>query len=319
MRRPVRTTATSDIKVGHYAVAFLDLLDQKDAMRKMTAAYTEAFRNDPGAFNRAEKNTVWNEAMDRLRQTVRDSAMAIESFVNWYDYVTVPTEGAREDLLQSLPPDKREIVDSTTRTSVHRFRLPDGLILFMEIHPSPQHSPMVALLNLLSTCCQLILVQLADGHPLRGGIDVGIGATVQHQSGDLHIYGPALVSAYELECDTACYPRIAVGQGVPSCLDAFLQLTSEAPPIAVQRNAAKQAKELLFEDSNGILMLDFLGKGFRSADPEGLNSEDIRKARDFVAGEVLRWSADPSDKGKKLHKRYLELAEYFQRRMYLWM
>lgn len=119
---------------------------------------------------------------------------------------------------------------------------------------------------------------------------------------------------------TSCDKRCATAPwlSLTGCLDAFLQLKSDAPAVAFQRNAAKQAKDLLFEDSNGTLMLDFLGRGFRSADPEGLNSADIRKARDFVAGEVLRWSADQSDEGPKLHKRYLELAEYFGRRMYLW-
>jgi len=318
MRGPLRTTVTSDIKVGHFAVAFLDLLDQKDQMRKMTDAYVEAFQSDPGAFNPEEKNVRWNAAMERLRQTVRDSAGAVEAFVGWYDYVATSTERAREDLLRSLPGDQRSIVEAGTREKVYRFRLPDGLVLFMEIRPSPEHSPMVALLNLLSTCCQLTLVQLAEGHPFRGGIDVGIGATVRNQTGETHIYGPALVGAYELECKTASYPRVAIGRGLVRCLDDFLQLKAEAPAVAIQRNAAKQTKDLLFTDASGVLMLDFLGKGFRSADPERLNGEDIRKARDFVAAEVLRWSADSSDKGRKLHGRYLELADYFQRRMYLW-
>ena len=176
MRGPQRTTVTSDIKVGHFAVAFLDLLGQKDQMRRMTDAYVEALESDPGAFNPEEKNVRWNAAMKRLRQTVRDSDGAVESFVVWYDYVATSTERAREDLLRSLPSDQRSIVEAGTREKVYRFRLPDGLVLFMEIRPSPKHSPMVELLNLLSTGCQLILVQLAEGHPFRGGIDVGIGA-----------------------------------------------------------------------------------------------------------------------------------------------
>jgi len=177
---------------------------------------------------------------------------------------------------------------------------------------------MVALLNLVRSCGYLALLQMANGQPFRGGIDVGVGAEVSRRGGEVDIYGPALVRAYELESKTARYPRIAVGQGLPQTLSAVLAHEEDHTVSEIQKNAAGAIQEMLFQAPDGVLMLDFLGKAFKTRGAGSMDGQTVRKAHDFVAAQTQRWSADTSKEGLKLYGRYRELATYFERRMYLW-
>jgi hypothetical protein len=159
---------------------------------------------------------------------------------------------------------------------------------------------------------------MANGHPLRGGIDVGIAAEVQRQDGGRDIYGPAFINAYDLESKKAEHARIVIGEGLIGTVNEFARNKSEATLFQHQRHVARQIHNLLTVAPDGAIMIDFLGKAFRRDDTGSVAIEDVRKAHDFVKGEWHRWAADPSEKGRKLFERYSRLAEYFETRLSLW-
>src|SRR5207244_7206404 len=65
----------------------------------------------------------------------------------------------------------------------------------------------VTVFSALSAACVVMLTALANKHPLRGGIDVGLAAEI----GPGEIYGTALERAYLLEDRVAKYPRLVIG------------------------------------------------------------------------------------------------------------
>jgi len=318
MDRSPRTELKWEIKTGLYAVAFLDLLGKRDAMREMTAVYEQAFRADPKSFSSGEKNDRWTEPLSKLREAIRGTAIAIESFFGLHGHIAACSEQARQEFIQSLPPSKRDEADANSSAKIHHTRLSDGLVLFMQNKPTGEHSPMVALYNLISTCAYLAVLQMADGHPLRGGIDVGIAAEVQRQSGDSDIYGPAFINAYDLESKKAEYARIVIGDGLISSVNEFAQNKLEAPLFKVQRHVARQIHDLLVVAPDGAMMIDFLGKAFRKDSPGAIERDDVRQAHNFVKQEWHRWAGDSSEKGRKLFERYSRLEEYFEARLSLW-
>jgi len=135
---PVGTHREWDVKVGFYAVAFLDLLGQKDAMKQISVAFEEAFRQNPGAIDMNDGG-VWTATSLKLREAVSRSAIAIESFFGLYDHLRACSENQRKDLLGTIRPDKKAEADSATRMTIHQSRLSDGLVLFMRIRPDPEY------------------------------------------------------------------------------------------------------------------------------------------------------------------------------------
>src|SRR5664279_2428132 len=95
----VRTELNWEIKPGSYAVAFLDLLGKRDAMKEITDVYTQAFQSDPKAFNTDDKVSSWTEPLLKLRDVIRSTAIAIEDFFGLYEHLAACTEKARQEYI----------------------------------------------------------------------------------------------------------------------------------------------------------------------------------------------------------------------------
>src|SRR5208282_4925267 len=78
--------------------------------------------------------------------------------------------------------------------------------------------PIISVCSVLSAAAVVMLMSLANKHPLRGGIDVGLATDI----GPQEIYGAALGSAYRLESEEAGYPRIVIGDELWRCFSAAL-------------------------------------------------------------------------------------------------
>jgi hypothetical protein len=313
----VVTPAKWDVKVGLYAVAFLDLLGQRKAMKKISATFEEAFRKSPGLIDMNDGGT-FEPAVIELRERVSKTALAIERFFASYEHLRACSKSEYEKFLATIKPEMRASIDAATRPTIHFSRLSDGLVLFMRIRSDAGRPAMGALLSLVNECASLFLDQIAEGNPVRGGIDVGVGADVTRLTGDIEIYGPAFLSAYELESETAKYPRIAVGQGLLDLLKEVTEDQTSGLVGQIEKKAGRLIAERLYRSpDDSVMMIDVLGKSF-TKNPLGMDRETVAQARSFVAGQVKQWAADPSEEGRELHGRYLKLTDYFDRRMYLW-
>ena len=97
------------------------------------------------------------------------------------------------------------------------------------------------------------------------------------------IYGPALSRAYALESKIANYPRVVVGEELIKYLNLIRTLNKNSGLSAndrVNALAAEKSIELLTEDDDGYIIVDYLGSYIRNVFPK----EIVGKAYDFITG-----------------------------------
>lgn len=307
-------------ELGHYAVAFLDLLGQREAMRSISDAY-RGFVERAAELGDVQLMTSPDDESRkaRLEKAVRDSAVAVQEFFTRFRFFMERSEKGRQRLLEKAPQHLREKVDRASRTEFRHRRYSDGLMVSVRLAPHEDHAPMTAVWMLVSLCGHLALEQLAVGQPIRGGLDIGVGVTVSadfDREAQDHLLGPVVVGAYELESDFAKWPRIAVGDEVRT----YLEKATIAPTEHVGDGGQQLARKLLntlFMNEDGSTMIDFLGKSFRDVCGPA-SAENVLSANRFVLAERDRWRAVDDEQGRKLADRYATLARYFERRLHLW-
>ncbi|QEE28175.1 hypothetical protein FTW19_09315 [Terriglobus albidus] len=175
---------------------------------------------------------------------------------------------------------------------------------------------MITIVSALSAAASVMGVSLASGHPLRGGIDVGLATEI----GPQEIYGTALESAYRLESEEAGYPRILVGEGLWRFLNsAHANFRTQATPESKTITAIiEKALKLIAIDSDGKKILDYLGPFIveNAAGSEGKFKEiQLKPIYEFALAEQERINKgnDP-----KLIVRYEALRHYIESRLPLW-
>ena len=174
--------------------------------------------------------------------------------------------------------------------------------------------PIVSVFSALSAAATVMLNSLANRHPLRGGIDVGVAA----EMGPTEIYGSALERAYLLECKEAEYPRIVIGDELCRYLDAALinfqgQSTPEARSITA---IIVKMKGWIAIDCDGKKILDYLGPAMaelgRSGDERG---KAVKPIYEFVLTEQKQIN---EANNLKLIPRYQAFRHYVESRLHLW-
>jgi hypothetical protein len=175
------------------------------------------------------------------------------------------------------------------------------MLLACPLVPEDDNVPLRGVYEIILTCASMMLAQLAAGHPIRGGIDVGTGIEI-----DGELFGAALVKAYEIESSRAAYPRIVVG------LDfvRMLRSTQEQQPLNVQaqfeRALATQLLRSLKEDRDGEFIVDYLGSGVREVLGER-HKEFLPQIREFAERTRGKYR---EEKNEKLFGRYSQLVQY---------
>ena len=156
-----------------------------------------------------------------------------------------------------------------------------------------------------------MLTSLASKHALRGGVDVGLATEIA--AGE--IYGTALERAYLLECQSAQYPRILVGDELWKYLSAALvRFEADAAPEArIVKAIVQKIIQLISTDTDGKRILDYLGPVLKELMKPGDVKIMVQPAYDFVVAEQERFS---SMADKKLGERYALLRRYFESRLH---
>lgn len=173
----------------------------------------------------------------------------------------------------------------------------------------------VTVFSALSAAAVVMLISLANKHPLRGGIDVGLATEI----GPHEIYGAALGNAYLLECQEAGYPRIVIGEELWGYFDAALaNFRTQTTPVAQSIAAIMERMiGLIATDTDGKRILDYLGQTMsQHAGPGGHHSDYLLKpAYEFVLAEQKRVVAAGNP---KLTARYEAFRSYVESRLPLW-
>jgi len=175
---------------------------------------------------------------------------------------------------------------------------------------SSQCTQMNSVFAMMLAACGMHLFSLSVQKATRGGIDIGLGTRLE--TGEP--YGAALVRAVRLEQHAAEYPRIVAGH---SLLD-YLKTVREPPLLAqMAKQVAERAQSLVFEDTDGLNALDFMGAEVRNASEptNAIDTAAIARALDFVSKEITRFASEDCP---KLLTRYQSLKRYMDSRTHIW-
>ena len=266
---------------GPYVVGVFDLLGQRCKLRAMPFPPRSAHETD--ALLRKLDETI--KAVAWLRQLFQQAPVA---------------RTQRDDLDDPRP---RRILS---------WSLSDACALAVPVAVDPSLGP-PAVVRGMADVCRLFdvaavawVASMAGGHPLRGGVELGTGATMP--GGD--VYGHALVAAHELECQAAKSPRIVVGETLVAVLKHF---SSHSHQNSYAERAAEYARNccsLLRKECDGekvLTVLDPLGS-WLTVRPDAVTRKVFSAAHKHVKTELKHHA---QNKNEKLVSRYTDLLSYF--------
>lgn len=280
--------------LGYYLVLFLDVLGQREKLRKLTDLPTsEEERKRVGA---------------TLRDTVGTVNILRDCFTTYFRGFERKVEFGK-----GLSEEQRRTLHGMRRLEVRHYGFSDSIIVFVPLKNTNEHcTPMNGVYCSILAACSVMTLALTDGIPFRGGVDVGLGIEMTKSE----IYGPALERAHFLESCKARYPRIAVGDEL---LNYLRIVHGQSPSTVFGRSAvilAGACLSAIFQDSDGCFALDYFGSTFQEhVAKNALRPEFVRKALDFADGERKKWTAAGNN---ELADRYGRLLAYLRSRSQIW-
>ena len=272
----------SQLYFANYAVAFLDLLGQRDAMSDENLL--PAFTTD------AEKNEFTVRAK-RIIGSIGVLQKRARELEQGYKSITF------EDLKVALPNEYAVEIDAFNAPQLQTQYWSDGLVLFSALKGNQPLLGLSVLYQLIAKSGAICYMGLASGEPIRGGIEIAWG--VELNKGE--IYGPAVARAYELESSVACLPRIVIGENAISFLDA----ASQFPDSAFVRATAQSITSQVLRDEKGTYLVHYLSRP-NNDDAAAPHREVYPRALAYIDSQLQK-----HDVGTKLHVRYSELRDYF--------
>ena len=278
----------------NYVVLFLDILGQKEEIFR--------FRLVPDNKTEAERVVLGTAGLVR---ELRDRAIEV-----------LKTDRDSE-FMKSLPQDKQAELKKATHSEARVSQtLSDALVISTPIG-TDKHNFTTAANGIwwaLVTSSWVQLTAPAQGHAIRGGMDVGWGVVLDGSE----VYGAALASAYQLESSRAEYPRVVCGSVLRDFLDVVINAKSVSTFAAVAAYFAEYSKRFMYRDDDGLFAVDFLGEAFHEGAPRMMPdiNETVESAFEFVRSECDRFTTHGPD---KLAKRYQRLEKYMQSRRDIWL
>lgn len=283
-----------DIDIGYYAVGFLDVLGQQECLRSLRSLPDKSDEKQMKSFIRDLKGTYG---------VVTGMRRMFEGFFKSFS--------KRTSDISKLTAEQRKIYKKLTSNPIQIKSFSDAIIVFVSLRTDKVKLPTRGVWGIMAAAASTALLSLAHGHPIRGGIDIGLGMEIEKGE----IYGPSLSRAYTLESKIAQYPRIVVGK---QCID-YLQMTASLKPNDVYSQAgaisAKQCLNLLTIDDDGCPIIDFLGDYFWQSMGNAIEKEIVEKAYQNIIQFSERFS---NDNDTKKAFRYTLLRGYFEHRLARW-
>jgi hypothetical protein len=277
--------------VAHnYCVAFIDLLGQRDALRGQGLLTPLESEEQRQAFHAVLRNSIG--AIIKLQERAEDMVAPILK--------SNPDSPFRA----ALPPAQHATWDAMQHTRMTTQRWSDGLVSFVSLGDTEIKCRMNGVFGIFGLAGTLCLLGLATSRPVRGAIEIAWG--VELHPGEL--YGPALARAFELESETAQYPRIVVGPETIRLLEAHVANPAQDIYSQNDQELAAICLGMLAQDADGHWLLHYLGDKFRSAVTHGRHIELYDAARKFVFDQLFEHQ---TQRNTKLAFRYSHLLQYF--------
>ncbi|MCM0081334.1 hypothetical protein L4X63_07005 [Geomonas sp. Red32] len=293
-RKPKTNKAKRDITAGYYVVAFVDLLGQQGHLRNLKGLPDKSEPAEMQEFIKALKNTYG--VVTGMRKSFSEFFTGFAKENPW---------------AAKLRPDQRKLYNQLTSEPIQFQKFSDSAVVYLPLRTNRFKVPCSGIFGVLGATASTLIFSLAGGHPVRGGIDLGVGLEISRGE----FYGSALARAHTLESKVASYPRVVVGQELVS----YLTHTAQQNPIDIygqaNKDAAKICLDLLAIDEDGCVFIDFLGAGCKEHMTTALPPEIVQVCYGFVCNELTTHEHRKDD---KLIRRYKMLKSYIESRLSLW-
>lgn len=276
---------------GYYIALFVDLLGQ--------SAQLDKFPN-PLAINEFEDE----KTLDHMKDTILNLRTVCEMYITAFN----------SSNNVEPPPEFRGGADVTSQY------FSDSLLFYTRLFDSSGRVNIRRISSIFSAAATTQITSLARGIPLRGGIDIGIAANFD----PIGLYGPLVKSTHHLESKRARYPRIVIGD---TC-QYFVNTWAESPESSeywkmLKRLGNTLRDDMFFKDSDGILMLDYLGRYMADIGKRATNAgagKMVGQAYHFANEQKIKFGKDRGQSGnsgkeaEKLFLRYSTLVDYIKHR-----
>lgn len=280
-----KTKKKRKLQIGHYVIAFIDLLGQQELLRKLKDLPEQKSDND---FFDTIKNTYG--AVNAVQQS-------LDNFYSAYNKNQIDTS--------NFTGEQKQFIREYSKPQIKFQRFSDCIAIYSPLYPKAN---VTGVYGIIGAVASTFTTCLACGHPIRGGIDIGLAMEVRKNE----IYGPALSRAYTLESKTANYPRIVIGEELENFLRSFASTETENKHDIVNRNLAQTCLQNLAVDNDGYPIIDYLGKPFLDAIPVENRQEIIDKCYNFIKKQLEQHKLS---RNTKLANKYTLLLRYFENRV----
>ncbi len=279
-------------EVCFHLVGFIDLLGQQEELSRLDSL--------PDVDNEEEMRAF----IDQLKRTFGVVDGLHKMFEEFFGGIM-----EKRRIPEGLKTQNPDLYKALTGSKIKFQRYSDGIVVFVALSESAGRMPFRSVWGLLSACASVMLISLASKHPLRGGLDVGIG--MEMREGEL--YGPAVARAYNLESKVAQYPRITIGTEMVNYLLQERNLDPKDEFDSFNQEMSGLCLSLIARDIDGNTILDYLGEGFRTY--VGGDPELPEQALQFAQEKLQEYR---EAKNTKLAIRYKLLVDYIESRLPGW-
>ena len=178
-----------ELQYSLYLVAYIDVLGQRSRIREL-----------PFPDAQTDKSKI----TEKLKGTAGVVLGLRNTFKDLFEIVASPGP-----LISSLPKDQKKNAQRFTKCDIRFHGFSDSIAISVPlINQNENCEEMNGIHACLFSLCSVLLMSLAVGHPIRGGVDIGPCLSLS----STEVYGAALEKAYYLEANVADYPRIVVGR-----------------------------------------------------------------------------------------------------------
>jgi len=279
----------SDLVISHYAAAFIDVLGQRDQLRGCGLLPDNK-----------------DEIISIARKTIATVLTLHSSFEDFYSALTErPTR-------IEVPDGQQHELERLQKIALKYQRFSDGLVVYLSLMGDIRPELLNGLYGVIGSCGSLCLLGLTRRSPIRGGVDVAWGVELNNNE----LYGCVVAKAYELESEIAKWPRVVVGEHVVNYLNLTKQQKGDDVGSRYDREMASVCMSMLARDSDGAVIIDYLGPGFKKYIAATLDMSAYEHAYSFVEEQIKHWGSEKND---KLLERYKMLKEYFDRNRGNWV
>lgn len=281
----------------NHLVSFLDLMEQRDRLR-MIEGILDAPQPSKELLTNALKSTVGT--IQFLRNHFKDMFELLNS---------------REPSLEIPVELKEQFVLLRSNSPLHLQFFSDSVVSWTRVQPKAEIDCAQILNSIWTTLITIgsaIPLLLATKNPVRGGMEIEGGITVEADGNE--IYGPALNRAYTLESQQAKYPRVVVG-------DKLLRFLNDVPRMSFQdqkigaycAHMAARCQRFILVDEDSHSIVHYLGPAMKELS-DGIQggipmyTEVILPALKFISECEEKFNTD-----EKLGPRYQQLRKYFDK------